>query len=302
MNNLEAEVKNLRETVVHLQEQVTTLASRSGASGRMLRTSAEAQDIHKSVLGHAGPDSNHTGRLSMADRLHHRDALSILDAMRQQSRMISLASTVGNPTPLGLFAFGVTTLLAGAELYGGTAKNMFSVALLIGGLAQILAGMWCFRRNNTFGATAFSLFGTYWGARGLQLLVEQLHPGLFTAADQAGTCIFYVIFTVVTLILFVQALRMNYALSVTVFFVALVYMFLAISTYVDGVKYAAATCAIIAGSLALYVGFADFTNEIYEKPIIPLFPHPRHAADYKENKTYLPRLHAHKSAVDIPPV
>jgi succinate-acetate transporter protein len=216
--------------------------------------------------------------------------------------MISLASTVGNPTPLGLFAFGITTLLAGAELYGAAAKNMFSVALLIGGLAQLLAGMWCFRRNNTFGATAFSLFGTYWGARGLQLLVEQLHPSAFTSADQAGACIFYIIFSVVTLILFVQALRMNYALSVTVLFVALVYILLAIASYVDGAKYAAATCAIIAGSLALYVGFADFTNEIYEKPIVPLFPHPRHAADYQESKSYIPRLHAHKSAVDIPPV
>src|SRR3954451_24018200 len=36
------------------------------------------------------------------------------------------------------------------------------LALFYGGLAQLLAGMWEFRKANTFGAVAFSSYGAFW--------------------------------------------------------------------------------------------------------------------------------------------
>ncbi|CAF1651661.1 unnamed protein product [Adineta ricciae] len=36
------------------------------------------------------------------------------------------------------------------------------VALFYGGAAQFAAGMWEFRINNTFGATAFTSYGAFW--------------------------------------------------------------------------------------------------------------------------------------------
>ena len=38
----------------------------------------------------------------------------------------------------------------------------FGFGLFYGGLAQLLAGMWEMRRNNTFAATAFSSYGAFW--------------------------------------------------------------------------------------------------------------------------------------------
>jgi uncharacterized protein len=38
------------------------------------------------------------------------------------------------------------------------------LASAYGGLAQFCAGMWEFKRNNTFGATAFTSFGAFWTA------------------------------------------------------------------------------------------------------------------------------------------
>ncbi len=35
-------------------------------------------------------------------------------------------------------------------------------ALLFGGIAQLLAGMWEFKKNNTFGAVAFTSYGAFW--------------------------------------------------------------------------------------------------------------------------------------------
>jgi succinate-acetate transporter protein len=39
---------------------------------------------------------------------------------------------------------------------------VLALALFYGGIAQFAAGMWEFRRGNTFGATAFCSFGAFW--------------------------------------------------------------------------------------------------------------------------------------------
>ena len=39
---------------------------------------------------------------------------------------------------------------------------MLPLALLYGGIAQLLAGMWEFRNDNTFGAVAFTSYGAFW--------------------------------------------------------------------------------------------------------------------------------------------
>ena len=36
------------------------------------------------------------------------------------------------------------------------------LALFYGGLAQFVAGMWEYKANNTFGATAFGSYGAFW--------------------------------------------------------------------------------------------------------------------------------------------
>ena len=73
------------------------------------------------------------------------------------------APAIANPAPLGLFGFALTTFVLSASnagLFGVTpAKGLtmaVGLALFYGGTAQLLAGMWEFRRGNTFGAAAFS--------------------------------------------------------------------------------------------------------------------------------------------------
>lgn len=44
-------------------------------------------------------------------------------------------------------------------------------ALFFGGLVQLLAGMWEFRRNNMFAATAFSCYGGFWLAYGIYVIL-----------------------------------------------------------------------------------------------------------------------------------
>jgi succinate-acetate transporter protein len=73
---------------------------------------------------------------------------------------------IGDPGPLGLAGFAMTTFVLSifntnilSPKYEAT---VFGLALFYGGGAQLLAGMWEFRKGNTFGALAFSSFGAFW--------------------------------------------------------------------------------------------------------------------------------------------
>jgi succinate-acetate transporter protein len=81
----------------------------------------------------------------------------------EASRTTAVAG-IADPAPLGLAAFALTTFLLSALnahlTRGGDA--WLGYAFAYGGIAQLLAGMWEFRRNNTFGGTAFGSYGAFW--------------------------------------------------------------------------------------------------------------------------------------------
>src|SRR5579864_9452551 len=84
-------------------------------------------------------------------------------------------SQVADPAPLGLAGFALTTVLLSAVNAGkiGTGGAVFvGMALFYGGLGQFMAGMWEFRRNNTFGATAFSSYGAFWMGVGILFVID----------------------------------------------------------------------------------------------------------------------------------
>ena len=76
------------------------------------------------------------------------------------------ARVIADPAPLGLAGFGLTTFvlsLVNAKVLPATTEPIvLGLALAYGGGAQLLAGMWEFRKGNTFGATAFASYGAFW--------------------------------------------------------------------------------------------------------------------------------------------
>ena len=77
-----------------------------------------------------------------------------------------VADAIADPAPLGLAAFALTTFVLSmfnAGLVSDAGEPIvFGLALAYGGLAQLLAGMWEFKNNNSFGATAFTSYGAFW--------------------------------------------------------------------------------------------------------------------------------------------
>ncbi|HEY7102760.1 MAG TPA: acetate uptake transporter [Mycobacteriales bacterium] len=74
--------------------------------------------------------------------------------------------SIADPAALGLAGFAMTTFVLSMFNAGLVDKAgepvVLGLALAYGGGAQLLAGMWEFRKGNTFGATAFSSYGAFW--------------------------------------------------------------------------------------------------------------------------------------------
>ena len=97
------------------------------------------------------------------------------DRTVQPATVPAPVSSIADPAPLGLAAFALTTFLLSAKnadwMSHATGSAFLGYALAYGGVAQFAAGMWEFRRGNTFGSTAFSSYGAFWFGLGLWVLL-----------------------------------------------------------------------------------------------------------------------------------
>jgi succinate-acetate transporter protein len=79
---------------------------------------------------------------------------------------VSIATKVANPAPLGLAAFGLTTVVLSAINAGllppEAVPAVVPLAFSFGGLAQFIAGLLEFKNGNTFGTVAFTSYGAFW--------------------------------------------------------------------------------------------------------------------------------------------
>eukprot|EP01023_Acetabularia_acetabulum_P049594 TRINITY_DN5300_c0_g1_i1.p1 TRINITY_DN5300_c0_g1~~TRINITY_DN5300_c0_g1_i1.p1 ORF type:complete len:153 (-),score=26.48 TRINITY_DN5300_c0_g1_i1:40-498(-) len=80
----------------------------------------------------------------------------------------NLPTKIGNPAPIGLFAFGMTTMMLMFKDAGWTdpefTSMVFGYALFYGGVAQMIAGFFELYKGSTFAATAFVFVPSWWHA------------------------------------------------------------------------------------------------------------------------------------------
>ncbi len=136
-------------------------------------------------------------------------------------RAEAAAPSIADPAPLGLSAFALTTFVlsssnAGfifpAVAAGGTV--VVGLALFYGGLVQLVAGIQEFRRNNTFGATAFCSYGGFWLALGFVLLPGSgiLAALVATKTLSQGVGVFLLGWTIFTGLMLIATFRISGAL------------------------------------------------------------------------------------------
>src|SRR2546421_3362117 len=130
-----------------------------------------------------------------------------------------IASAVADPAPLGLCGFALTTFVLSTINAGWfpdtTAKGsnvVVALALFYGGIAQLCAGMWEFKRNNTFGATAFTSYGAFWLSYAAILIPGTGILAAITPALHQALGVYLLGWTIFTGLMFIGTFRLNGAL------------------------------------------------------------------------------------------
>jgi hypothetical protein len=190
-----------------------------------------------------------------------------------------VTAPVADPAPLGLAAFALTTFilsLANANVYPKAAAAAVYTAIAYGGATQLLAGMWEFKRNNTFGATAFSSFGAFWIAIFFLVQVGGLDPTDPANATVFGT--FLLGWAIFTAYMTVASTQVSGAVFVVFLLLTLTFVFLTIGQFQSssGWTHLGGWFGVATAAAAWYASFAGVTNETFKRIVLPTGSIARH--------------------------
>jgi len=179
-----------------------------------------------------------------------------------------------NPAPLGLCAFGMTTVLLNLHNAGFFEMNSMILAMGIfyGGLAQVIAGIIEAKKNNTFGLTAFTSYGFFWLS--LVALIFMGKWGWIDGPKNNALVAYLLVWGLFTFCLFFGTLRLNRALQFVFASLTILFVLLAVgdATGNASIKHLAGYEGIICGLSAIYTGIANVLNEVYGKVVLPIGP------------------------------
>ena len=188
------------------------------------------------------------------------------------SSTIEIKDGYANPAPLGLCAFGMTTVLLNLHNAGIYELNsmILAMGLFYGGTAQVIAGIIEAKKNNTFGLTAFTSYGFFWLS-----LVGIFAIGKFgwaVAPSESAMTAYLVMWGIFTLFLFIGTFKLNRALQLVFGTLVILFFLLAAehATGNKGIGTFAGYEGILCGSLAIYAGMANVLNEVYGRTVLPL--------------------------------
>ncbi len=180
-------------------------------------------------------------------------------------------SAIANPSPLGLLGFGMTTVLL--NLHNAAliplSGVILAMGLCLGGAAQIVAGIMEFKKNNTFGATAFTAYGFFWWS--LVLIWTNPFEGI-AKADEASMGFYLLLWGVFTAFMFIGTLRHNRATQLVFFTLTALFLLLSVADFTGSaaLKLIAGWMGIVCGLSAIYNSLAQIVNHEFNKKVLPL--------------------------------
>lgn len=192
--------------------------------------------------------------------------------MNAEQNPVIIKDMHANPAPLGLFGFDMTTVLLNLHNAGCFEMNsmILSMGLCYGGAAQIIAGIFEYKKNNTFGMTAFISYGFFWIS--LVALILMGKWGWISAASEPAMVAYLILWGIFTLLLFFGTLRLNRALQFVFASLTLLFFLLALGDAAKNpsITHFAGYEGIICGGSAIYAATAGLLNEVFGRVVLPL--------------------------------
>lgn len=183
-----------------------------------------------------------------------------------------LNDNTANPAPLGLCAFGMTTILLSLHNAGLTplGSPILAMAIFYGRIAQVIVGIMEWKKNNTFGMVTFGSFGFFWISFATLLILPAL--GLAKAPIPVELAAFLSVWGIFAAGLFICTLKMRRVLQITLMAVVLLVILLVTAQLTGNalILNLGGLVGLVAGGLALYMGMGQVINEVYGNRIFPV--------------------------------
>ncbi|MEP7015513.1 MAG: acetate uptake transporter [Verrucomicrobiota bacterium] len=186
-----------------------------------------------------------------------------------------IKDTTGNPAPLGLLGFGMTTVLLNLHNAGFYELNSMILAMGIcyGGVAQIIAGIMEWKKGNTFATTAFTSYGLFWLSLVALIVLPKLGWG--TASNETSMAAYLAMWGLFTAVMFIGTLRLNRALQIVFATLTILFFLLSFGDFTGasaGFKQFTGYEGLFCGFSAIYTGLALVLNELFGRTVLPLGP------------------------------
>jgi succinate-acetate transporter protein len=181
----------------------------------------------------------------------------------------------GNSAPLALAAFAVTTFMLSMvnakAVNAGVEPVVFGVALMFGGLTQLIAGIIQFRTGNTFGGVLFSTFGAFWMSLFaiVQFFLKAVPP------NQVGHALglFLYAFGIFTFMMLVASFRTNVVVVLALSTLLATFILLGAGNYGahQTLIHWGGYLGLVTAGLAGYLACAEVCEASYGRSILPLY-------------------------------
>ncbi|NBI13532.1 transcriptional regulator [[Haemophilus] felis] len=180
------------------------------------------------------------------------------------------AKNYANPGPLGLCGFALTTwllsLINGGVFDTNNLGFVLGMAFAFGGSAQMIAGMFEFKKGNTFGFTAFISYGAFWWS---WALITVFFKG---NAEPAFIGWYLTVWGTFTFMMFLATFSKPKALQAIFFFLTLTFYALAYgdATANHTIVNVGGYLGLITALCAFYLAAAEMINESYGRTVLPI--------------------------------
>ena len=176
-----------------------------------------------------------------------------------------------NPAPLGLLGFGMTTVMLNLHNAGLVELSVVIAAMgfAVGGLAQIIAGIFELRQGNTFGGTAFVAYGCFWWS----LVFIWFNPQeVLYEADEMSMSYYLALWGVFTLFMCIATRKHNRATQVVFLTLTILFFGLAANNFlgIEIIGVVAGYVGIFCGASAIYNAMGQVLKEEFGREILPL--------------------------------
>ncbi len=205
----------------------------------------------------------------------HSRAAQAVSPPAVDERPVANAWAPANPAGLGLAAFAMTTFVL--SIFNANLVDekgvpvVLGLALVYGGIVQVLAGMWEFRTGNTFGAVAFSSYGAFWiSFWALEVFYAKSIGG--NVGHSVGVYLWA--WAIFTAYMTVAALRVSAAVLVVFILLTITFILLAIGAVGPHttVTHWGGYVGLATAAAAWYASFAIVTNSTFKRTVLPVLP------------------------------